>query len=898
MKHFHTDGGKEYNKVESVLTMRGIKVTRTPAYTPQHNAIAERKNRTILELARTLLQHAQLDPETYWVHAVEQAVIIHNRTIIVHPHKKTQHELFKGEKPDLSYFRIFGCDAIVKKTIRKINGKFDSIAEKGIHLGVDLKHEWCYRIQVNKRIVVSRDVKFYPNQFTVDRVTSTAIIGDEKNSSSRSNPMKAGDKSSINIPPNINLNNRIEKFFNHTRTTKVESNDSDNDSPSDNDIEMSDNDSSAPTTIDKSIMNKIKELEKKELLTEKNRSDNTRRSNRQQKRTRMDGVNLDDFGRVAFKVARLDSSDSATSSTSSELPHIRESEVQIPATVRAARRNIWWKYWQQAMDAEYESIKSHGTSILVTKPNPRVNIVSCKWVFAVKCKDGIVTRFKARLVARGFTQQEGVDYTETYSPVLRYKTLRIILAIVTIKNYTLELMDVQTAYLNAPLKEEVYMSQPDGYHQGGADIVWLLKRALYGLKQSGREWHTHIDAFVQSIGFKRCVSDTCVYVKTSRTGKLMILSLYVDDIPSAFDEADRIEWQEIKQLFFEKYKIKFLGEADWLLNMRITRDRTQRLLWLDQQSYVESFLDEFGLDESRSVTHPGTPEELTRAGCPTTPEESAEMQKIPYRRVIGLLTYLSNTSRPDIAHAINLCAQFSQNPGAVHWRAVKQILRYLCGTAHYSLLFAAEQSPTTVASQSAISSSPPQFMGSTPTTSAFLFPLLVHADANWGACKDTRRSHIGWCIHLGACLIDWEVRKEQTVALSSCEAEYMAISAGARGLLWIQQLLFELGVINHPSANSSSSSSASPSTTPLILSDNKSAIAMATNDVLHKRSKHIDIKHHFIRELIERKRMRLEWVASGEQLADIFTKTLLPRLFIKFRDQMVFPVKVGERKSP
>ena len=123
----------------------------------------------------------------------------------------------------------------------------------------------------------------------------------------------------------------------------------------------------------------------------------------------------------------------------------------------------------------------------------------------------------------------------------------------------------------------------------------------------------------------------------------------------------------------------------------------------------------------------------------------------------------------------------------------------------------------------------------------------------------------------------------------------MAIAAGARGLLWIQQLLFELGVINHPTANTSSSSSSSP--TPLILCDNKSAIAMATNDVLHKRSKHIDIKHHFIRELIERKRMRLEWIASGDQLADIFTKTLLPRLFIQFRDQMVFPVRVGERKS-
>lgn len=413
----------------------------------------------------------------------------------------------------------------------------------------------------------------------------------------------------------------------------------------------------------------------------------------------------------------------------------------------------------------------------------------------------------------------------------------------------------------------------------------------------------------------------------------MILSLYVDDIASAYDDTDRIEWQEIKQLFFEKYKIKFLGEADWLLNMRITRDRSNRLLWLDQQSYVESMLEEFGLDESRAVAHPGTPEELTLNGCPSTPEEVSKMKRIPYRRIIGLLTYLANTSRPDIAHAVNIAAQFSQNPGEIHWRAVQHILRYLCGTTKYALLFTAEHNTissmskygasmthsSTVSqhflnsnSSNSFSSSPPQII----TPSDPTFHLIVHTDANWGQCKDTRRSHTGWCMHLGSCLIDWEVQKQHTVAHSSCEAEYMAISSGARGIQWVQQLLAELGLINYrassyvSSSDSSSSSSSSPSSSyassssfhssspiPLILCDNKSAIQMSTNDVQHKRSKHIDIKYHSIRELIERRQITISWVQSGEQLADIFTKTLLPRLFIKFRDQLVYIVQKRENES-
>lgn len=526
------------------------------------------------------------------------------------------------------------------------------------------------------------------------------------------------------------------------------------------------------------------------------------------------------------------------------------------------------------MDAEYASIMEHSTWVLVTPPAEGVNLVSCKWVFAVKEKDGVVVRFKARLVARGFTQQHGVDYDESqiYANVVRFKAIRVLLGIVVIRDYTLELMDVQTAYLNAPLKERVFMRQPEGYERGGAGSVCLLQKALYGLKQSGREWREHLDAFLLSVGFRRCASDPCVYVLRSARGNPILLCVYVDDIPAAFDESDRDEWEGIKRQFADKYKIKFLGEADWMLNMRIRRDRPRRLLWLDQQSYVASMLEEFQLDEARAVAHPGAQEELTAAGCPSTAEEAEQMKKVPYRRVIGLLTYLANCTRPDIAHAVNSAAQFAQNPGAIHWRAVMQILRYLCGTDHYALLFDGNEQGGAAAAASAAEGAPP---------SSSVSPLTVFADANWGNCKDTRRSVTGWLIRLGNSWVDWCCRKQATVALSSCEAEYMAVSAATQGAIWMQQLLEEMSFME------SINGGAKSPPVPLVLCDNKSAIAMGHTDALHSRSKHIDIRHHFIREQIERGRIALQWISTQEQVADILTKTLQPRIFIRFRDQLV-----------
>jgi hypothetical protein len=910
LRHFHTDGGTEYNRAEKVLEMRGTRCTRTPVSTPQRNAIAERKNRTILEMARSLLRHARLPWSRFWREAIETAVYVHNRVTVVEAHGKTIHELYSGNRPDLSALRVFGCDAFVRipgQADRRDKGAPRSV--KGIFLGYDTKRELCYRVRIvvegGPQVVVSRDVIFRETQFTVEREELRAAGGagseEDRSPAAGLAAKKSGDSVEMS---DVEREDTLEPVAAKgvrgvreekgrkclrellpvavNRARKRHRGVSEYRGPRDDSL-----DPKGPE-LDRRTKAKIEAAQLREEVAARpfrhhgstHAQSRLRRSARDKRRAPRTGLNLDDFGAVALQTSLAAPGSSRAGavvsvlpvcespapdadSPTSTLPLLLQTEVVIPSTRRAALRSPYARYWQEAMDREHESLQAHGTYELVPRPADARNIVSCKWVFDTKCKDGRVVRFKARLVARGYSQQFGIDYDETYSPVLKYKTLRIVLAIVAIRDYELELMDVQTAYLNADLRETVYMQQPEGYERGPGSAVGatvcLLRKALYGLKQAGREWNIHLDAFVRSLGFTRCVSDTCVYVRQSRTGRLMILSVYVDDIPSAFAPQDAQEWAGLKQLFFRRFKISFLGAADWLLNMRITRDRKRRILILDQRAYVDNLLEELRMDECKPASHPGSQDALSKQHAPATPEEAEEMRRLPYRRAIGLLTYLANTSRPDVAHAVNRVAQFSQNPGPAHWRAVKQILRYLCGTSQLGLKFDGSGKNGTV------------------SMDAGLPPLVSFADSDWAGCPDTRRSTTGWLLCLGGCLIDWHCQKQPTVALSSCEAEYMALSSAVQGVMWTRKLLGELGLTD------------SESSSTLLHSDNKSAVAMARNDVLHNRSKHIDIRYHFIREEITAGRIHLQWIPTEEQRADILTKALPPRAFLKFRDLLVSP---------
>jgi hypothetical protein len=896
-------------------------VTRTPVHTPQRNGIAERKNRTVTEMARALLLHANLSLAKYWRYAIETAVIIHNRCTIVGKLGKTMHELYTGHAPDLSHMRVFGCDAFVR--IPNPQSKLAPRSEKGVFVGYDIKREFCYRILVGDTIVISRDVEFVENSFTVGRKPSD----DAPTASRNAQKVKSDDVGAVTTRTG-NLAAEILDFGRVALNTDADPAPTDNPhrsstSPAASAVAGKSVRSDVDTSLTDVQSTEIDKRTKKRLATamaqEATRGNN--RSKRARTQARRTGLNPDDFGQAAFAVSvspshvesSLPSNISPQETSSSTAEHspatipqtkIRVTNVPIPATAKAAMKSPFASYWRAAMDAEYASIVQHNVFELVPMPSPAPNIVTSRWVFAVKEKDGFVVRFKARLVARGFTQQQGVDFEETYSPVMKYKTLRILLTLVVQYGWRLEIMDVQTAYLHADLTDTVYMQQPDGLEQhdtqreNGHDVrrrlVWLLRKALYGLKQAGREWNILLDKFVRSLGFTRCISDTCLYVKTSLTGRPLLLSVYVDDIPSAYAIEDSKEWGEITAAFFDRFKIAFQPEADWILNMRITRDPSGFRLLLDQQAYIEQILEDFGMDECKPASNPAAQERLQLLTTPTngvplpsfdrlsepltrsSPAMQTQYEPFNYRRAIGLLMYLANTSRPDIAHPVNFAARFVQNPGSSHVRAVRQIFRYLSGTRHYGLLF--QRQDDTVTDQP--------------------LSLIGYADADWGGCTETGRSTTGALITLGGCVIDWSSKRQTTVALSSCEAEYMAVAATLQSLMWLQQLLGEIGFIEQTvaAARTSLNSSRAPLTasslvtrTPELFNDNRSTIAMSHNDVHHQRSKHISLRYHFVREAVAAQTVRLQWLSTEAQVADMLTKSLPASAFIRIRDVLVYP---------
>ena len=590
--------------------------------------------------------------------------------------------------------------------------------------------------------------------------------------------------------------------------------------------------------------------------------------------TKRDGLDLADFG--AFAIEVQSSVPGVPTSRTAEKELARD--IPTPRTYREAMTGAHAPRWDSAMREEMASIRELSTFDLVPRPKG-VNVIKSKWVYKVKAVEEFLERLKARLVACGYSQRWLVDFDETFAPVVRAKTLRTLLTLAACEDLVLEAMDIGNAFLNADMPEDqrVYMEQPVGFvEKGKEDWVWLLRKSLYGLKQAGRLWNKELDAFIVSLGFTRMVSDPCLYVKRSKSGRLIILSTYVDDIPSLHARQDAAEWAEIKQQFKAKYKIKFLGETEWLLSMRITRDAPNGRIYLDQEAYTRELLRNTAMDDCAPADSPAPTDVHALSKQHTqSAEESERMRNVPYRRVVGALMYLSNTTRPDIAFCVRKVAQFAQAPGEIHWQVVKKILRYLNGTAHYGLVFGRVERSADAGVTSAADTS----------AGAAAAHISCYADADWAGNTDSRRSCTGNLVLLGGSIVDWTCKMQSTVALSSCEAEYQSSGSAVQSMLFMDSLLTEMGL------RGNNNDGQRDGTLKLkVLNDNQSAVAICKNDVLHSRVRHIDIKHHFIREQVEKGAVEVSWISTNKQLADILTKAMTGAPFKRMRDAIVVPV--------
>ena len=487
--------------------------------------------------------------------------------------------------------------------------------------------------------------------------------------------------------------------------------------------------------------------------------------------------------------------------------------------------------WVVAMQEEMESLQKNGTWTLANLPKGK-KAVKCKWVF--KKKEGIPgieePRYKARLVAKGFSQIPGVDFNDIYSPVVKHTSIRLLLGIVALNDFELEQLDVKTAFLHGELEEEIYMEQPEGFQvEGKEDHVCRLQKSLYGLKQSPRQWYKRFDTFVVNLGFKRSSYDSCVYMRPVGDGSFTYLLLYVDDMLVA--ARSKSEIAKIKVQLSTEFDMKDLGAAKRILGMEIRRDRKARRLYLSQEGYVRKVLERFGMCKAKPVTTPLAAHfKLSSRQSPTSDEEIKKMAKTPYASAVGSIMYAMLCTRPDLAHAVSVVSRYMANPGKEHWQAVKWTLRYLSGTASTCLEFGCSS-----------------------------VGLCGYVDSDYAGDIDSRRSTSGYIFMFGGCAVSWKACLQATVALSTAEAEYMAITEAVKEAIWLRNIYGELTQDVRRLE---------------ILCDSQSAIFLTKDNMFHDRTKHIDVRYHFVREVVEKGDIVVVKVSTEDNAADMLTKTL------------------------
>ena len=482
------------------------------------------------------------------------------------------------------------------------------------------------------------------------------------------------------------------------------------------------------------------------------------------------------------------------------------------------------------MQDEMQSLHENHTYELVKLPKGR-RALKNKWVYRIKFEDGSSKpRYKARLVVKGFNQKKGIDFEEIFSPVVKMSSIRVVLGLAAALDLEIEQLDVKTAFLHGDLEEEIYMEQPEGFTDPDKEnLVCRLKKSLYGLKQAPRQWYKKFDSFMVDHDFKKTMNDHCVFMKRYAGGDFLILLLYVDDM--LIVGHDRTKIAALKKNLNKCFAMKDLGPAKQILGMKITRDRSRKMLCLSQERYIEKVLERFNMHKAKPVNTPLAGHfKLSSDQSPKSKKEKEEMKTTPYASAVGSLMYAMVCTRPDIAYAVGVVSRFLANPGKEHWKAVKWILRYLRGTTKRCLCFGNGK-----------------------------LELMDYTDSDWAGDKDSRKSSSGYITTFAGGAVSWQSKLQKCVALSTTEAEYIAATEACNEMLWMKNFLLELGVKQDKY---------------IVLCDNQSAIHLAKNPSLHSRSKHIDIRHHWIREVLEDKLLHLEKIHTDENWSDIMTKVL------------------------
>lgn len=749
IKCLRSDRGGEFTSQEFIdyCENNGIKRQFSTARTPQQNGVVERKNRTVQEMARTMLNENKI-ANRFWKEAVHTAIYIQNRCMLRPHENKTPYEMWFGRKASAKYFKIFGSKCYIKR-IEDNLGKFEDRSDEGIFLGYSTKSKAykCFNQRLEK-IVESIDVRIDENWQVLKE----------------------------NFPSYEETNEEVE--------SKIE--------------EESIDDSDKESVEESKDHEKFKSMKK-------------------------DHPKIQIIGDPTIGVQ-------TRKKTFSLLSKIE------PKNVIEASKD---EHWVKAMEEELEQIEKNKTWELVPRPTNK-SVIGTKWVFRNKLnEEGQVIRNKARLVCKGYSQVEGVDFEETFAPVARLEAIRMFLALAVYKNFKVYHMDVKSAFLNGNIEEEVYIEQPDGIQIcEDPNMVCKLKKALYGLKQAPRAWYSRLDTYLHQQGFKKGTVDSNLYVKTQNDNQIVVV-VYVDDIILGGCKDELCKDFSIKMQ--NEFEMSMIGELAYFLGLKV--EQIKNGIFISQGKYAKEMLKKFNMQDCNPISTP-----MMTCCKLSKDDESPIVDESLYRSMIGSLLYLTAT-RPDILQAVCMVARFQATPKESHVVAVKWIFCYLKGTLDYGLWY-------------------PKCKD---------FTLHAYSDADWAGCVDDRKSTSGGAFFLGSNLVAWHSKKQDSVSLSTAEAEYIAAVSSCTQVLWMKQTLQDLGI---------------HITEPILIScDNTSAINISKNPVMHSRTKHISIRYHYLKEKVMEGEVKLDYVPTTEQVADIFTKPLPRESFEYLRIKLgVIPI--------
>ncbi|KAJ9561687.1 hypothetical protein OSB04_006847 [Centaurea solstitialis] len=836
-----SDNGTEFKNqvLKGFYNSLGITQTFSAARTPEQNGVVERRNRTLVEAARSMLDQSQL-PQYLWAEAVNTACYTQNRI------------------PNIDYFKVFGCPCFVLNETEN-RGKFGPKSDEMIFVGYS-DCSIAYRVFNKKSRVVSEsaNVRFDPFvelsstiSSNADAVSNNVVFTDASSSTT----------SSIDPPATSNeLDSLFEYFYDDLYgTNQTSSSNAGISSTSSSSTTPSSEVSPTSSLPCPDIPSLVSSPSSSPIVMDTLHPDITVDSHVQSSSYEVGDNDSIPEGHEPL-ITHPTSTDNILEPSSvndqTPLPHIAKWTKAHPIDLiigdptfgvqtRAASANecnfsvflsdieptrvsdaLQDSDWVTAMQEELNQFEALKVWRLVKLPESK-SVIDTKWLFKNKRDaNNIIVRNKARLVAKGYRQQEGIDYDETFAPVARLEAIRMFLAYAAYKDFTIFQMDVKTTFLYGHLKEEVYVAQPEGFvDKEHPDYVYVLDKALYGLKQAPRAWYEELSKHLLSKGFKKGSVDSTLFLM--KEGEhIVVIQIYVDDI--IFGSTSRELCKKFETVMTEEFKMSMMGEINFFLGLQVRQFSDG--IFINQSKYIFDLLKKYDMSGCHSI---GTPMATGNSIGPDHEGKDVDLRN--YRSMVGSLMYLT-ASRPDIMFATCVCARYQAKPKESHLAAVKRIFRYLKGTPYYGIWY-------------------PKGLG---------FELQAYTDADYGGCNMDRKSTSGHLQFLGNKLVSWASKKQHCVSTSTAESEYVAAASCCSQVLWMQSQLRDCGLEYKKIP---------------IYCDSKSAIAISANPVQHSKTKHIDIRYHFLKDNVEKENIELYFVNTEYQLADLFTKALDEKQF-------------------